>query len=126
MKKEQQLERPIDQYLRTVNTGDADRFLSVFADDALVQDLERTIRGREAIDKWARHDIFAVEARFQVVKVAEGEGRTVLTVEIDGTFDRRGLPDPLLMDQSFKIEGGKIAELKVTFASEPQHRGGTR
>ena len=37
-------------------------------------------------------------------------------IRIDGTFDRTGLPDPLLMHHSFRVADGKIAELKVTFA----------
>jgi len=37
---------------------------------------------------------------------------------LHAAFDRKGLPDPLLMDHAFKIADGKIAELKVSFASE--------
>ena len=118
MNEELELPRPIQDYLRTVNTADTDRFPSLFTDEALVQDVERTIRGLEAIKKWAGQDIFGVQARFEVVKVAESNGATVLTVKIDGTFDRSGLPDPLLMNQSFRIVDGKIAELQVTFASD--------
>jgi hypothetical protein len=116
MKKELELPRPIEEYLRTVNTDDVEGFPSSFADDAVVQDLDRRIRGIGAIDAWARRDIFGVRARFDVVRVWENEGRTVLTVRIDGTFDRKGLPDPLLMDHTFAVAGGKITELTVTFA----------
>lgn len=115
MKKELMLPQPIEQFLRTVNAGDIEGFPASFADHALVQDLERAIRGREEIERWSRHDIFGVNARFDVVKVVEREGWTVLTVKIDGTFDRTGLPDPLLMDHAFRVAHGKIAELKVTF-----------
>jgi ketosteroid isomerase-like protein len=118
MKKELTLPRPVEHYLRTVNAGDADAFFEVFADDAVVHDLNREIRGMDAIKKWARKDIFAVHARFDVTDASESGGRTILTVKIDGTFDKKGLPDPLLMDHAFAVEGGKITELVVTFTPD--------
>jgi hypothetical protein len=52
-----------------------------------------------------------------VVSVDESRGRrTVVVVKIDGTFDRTGLPDPLLTKHAFKIADGKITELMVSFA----------
>jgi len=35
------------------------------------------------------------------------DGQTIVTVNIDGTFDRTGLPDPLLMDHCFTVVGAK-------------------
>lgn len=105
----------VDKYIEAVNAGDAQALQSSFARDAVVKDVEREIRGIEAITRWASHDILAVEARFEVRKVVERDGETTVTVKIDGTFDRKGLPDPLLMDHTFKIAGGKIAALIVRF-----------
>ena len=117
MKKEVTLPRPIQHYLQAVNNGDFKAFPATFADDAVVKDLEREIRGVDAIKEWAQHDIFGVRAHFDLVKVDESRGRTVVVVKIDGTFDRTGLPDPLLMKHAFKVADGKITELKVSFAS---------
>jgi hypothetical protein len=47
--------------------------------------------------------------------VTERQGRTIVTLEVDGTFDRTGLPDPLVMDHDFKLAEGKIAELRIGF-----------
>ncbi len=107
----------VDKYFQAVNAGDAEAFQSTFARDAVVKDVAREIRGIDAIRKWASHDIFAVQARFEVRKVVERDGDTTVTAKIDGTFDRKGLPDPLLMDHTFKIAGGKIAGLVVRFTS---------
>jgi hypothetical protein len=41
--------------------------------------------------------------------------RTGVRVQIDGTFDRTGLPDPLVMNHEFKVAEGKIAELRIGF-----------
>jgi hypothetical protein len=116
MKTEHDLPQPIQQYLRAVNEGDVAGFPSSFADDAHVKDVNREIVGLDAITAWARKDIFDVQARLSPVKVTERDGRTVVTVKIDGTFDRTGLPDPLVMDHAFQIAGGKITELNVSFA----------
>jgi hypothetical protein len=116
MKTPVKLSQPIEQYLRAVNSGDSKAFLSSFAIDARVKDVQREIRGLDAIKKWARHDIFDVHARLDPVKVQERRGRTIVTVKIDGLFDRTGLPDPLLMKHDFKVADGKITELKVSFA----------
>lgn len=124
MNKDIALPRPIARYLQAVNTGDVDGFPSSFAEDAVVEDVQRKIRGLAAIKEWSRHDIFGVEARLDVVKVFERDGRTVLTIKIDGTFDRTGLPDPLLMDHAFKVVDGKVVELKVTFATDHPGRAG--
>jgi ketosteroid isomerase-like protein len=107
----------IERYLRAVNTGDVDGFPTSFADNALVLDVNREIRGMEAIKEWARSDIFAVDVRLRVEEVTENGGRILVRVRIDGTFDRTGLPNPLLMNHVFTIVDGKITELRIALAS---------
>ncbi len=118
MKKEIKLPRPIETYIRAINARDADAFQSGFAHDAVVKDVGREIRGIAAIKEWADHEIFAVNVTLEVIEVAEHDGQTIATVKIDGTFDRTGLPDPLLMDHCFTIAGGKIAALTCRLTGE--------
>jgi len=47
--------------------------------------------------------------------VSERQGRTIVTVRVDGTFDRTGLPNPLVMKHEFGIAEGKIADLRIGF-----------
>ena len=105
----------VEKYIQAVNAGDAEALQSTFARDAVVKDVDREIRGIDAIRRWASHDIFGVQASLEVRKVVERDGETTVTVKIDGTFDRKGLPDPLLMDHTFKIAGEEIATLIVRF-----------
>src|SRR5690349_3165644 len=88
-----------DAFVRTVNEGDAASFLHLFAQDAHVEDAGRTLDGREAIGKWAEREIFAVNVTFEVLGSRQHEGEEVITVKVDGSFDKTGLPDPLVMDQ---------------------------
>ena len=48
----------------------------------------------------------------------EREGQTTVAVKIDGTFDRTGLPDRLLMNHCFRVAGDKIAALTCRLAGE--------
>jgi len=120
MKKESELPPPVETYIRTINAGDAIGLQATFAEDAIVKDVDREIRGVDAILKWACHDIFAVKVRLEVTKVVEDQGQTIVTAKLDGTFDRTGLPDPFLMDHCFNISRGKIAALTIKLTSHDE------
>ena len=109
------LPEPIANYVRAVNAGATDAFRASFADDAVVVDVNRELSGLDAITAWGGADIFGAHVHFAVLKVTERQGRTVVTLEIDGTFDRTGLPDPLVMEHEFTLAEGKIAELRIAF-----------
>jgi hypothetical protein len=113
--KEFSLPGPIVSYLRAVNTGTKEEFPASFADDAVVVDVNRELRGLDAITAWAAADIFGADVHFDVLDVTERQGRTIVRVKIDGTFDRTGLPDPLVMNHEFTLTEGKIAELRIGF-----------
>ena len=106
---------PVANYLRAVNAGATDEFRASFADDAVVVDVNRELRGLDAITGWADTDIFGAHVHFDVLEVTERQGRTIVRVKIDGTFDRTGLPDPLVMNHEFKVAEGKITELRIGF-----------
>lgn len=109
------LPEPVAHYVRAVNSGATDAFLARFADDAVVVDVNRELRGLDAITAWACSDIFGVHAHFDVLDVRARRGRTIVRFRIDGTFDRTGLPDPLVMNHEFTVAEGKIVELRIGF-----------
>jgi ketosteroid isomerase-like protein len=117
MMKESSLHGPVAGYFHTANGDDLDGFTKCFADNAVLTDVNREIRGLEAITEWARTEIFAAHVRFTLLNVRESEGQTVVTVEIDGTFDRTGLPDQLVMDHAIRVADGKITQLRTSLAS---------
>ena len=59
--KELNLPGPIASYLRAVNTGAREEFPASFADDAVVVDVNRELRGLDAITAWAGADIFGAQ-----------------------------------------------------------------
>jgi SnoaL-like protein len=113
--KDVNLPAPIASYLRSVNSGAKQEFPASFATDAVVIDVNRELRGLDAITAWASADIFGALVHFEVLDVTERAGRTIVRVKIDGTFDRTGLPDPLVMNHEFEVAEGKITELRIGF-----------
>jgi len=118
MNKETAMPKPVEAYIRAINAHDADALQSSFAPDAVVKDVGREIRGIAVIKEWADHEIFAVNVTLEVMEVVERDGQTIVTVKVDGTFDRSGLSDPLVMDHCFTITGDKIATLTCRLAGE--------
>jgi uncharacterized protein (TIGR02246 family) len=118
MKKETTLPPVIATFIRAVNDHDAETFLSTFANDAVVSDVGQELRGAAAIKEWSKSEIFDVNVTLDVVDVAERDGETVVTVKVDGTFDKTGLPDPLLLNHRFTLDGGKITTFSSRLAGE--------
>jgi hypothetical protein len=118
MNKETEIPQPIATFIRAVNEHDADAFLSSFTNDAVVSDVGREFRGTAAIKEWGEREIFGVNVTLDVVDVVERDGQTVATVKVDGTFDKTGLPNPLLLNHDFTLDGGKIAAFSSRLAGD--------
>jgi len=67
-------------------------------------------------------EIFSVNVTLDVMVAADRDGQTIVTVEVDGTFDKTGLPDPLLLEHYFTVEGGKITSFSSRLAGEKPGR----
>jgi hypothetical protein len=83
-----------------------------------VSDVGREFRGTAAIKEWSDREIFGVNVTLDVIEVAERDGQTVVTSKVDGTFDRTGLPYPLLLSHYFTVKGDKIAAFDSRLAGE--------
>jgi ketosteroid isomerase-like protein len=107
---------PAAGYVRAVNDRDPARLIALFSEDAVVDDAGRQIRGREAIREWAASDIFAANVTFDVRGVRGADGDATVSAKVDGTFDRTGLPDPLIMTFRVVGERGMISGLTCRLA----------
>jgi hypothetical protein len=103
-------------YVRSVNDHDAAAFIALFDDSAVVNDAGREFRGLAAIKAWSDQEIFAPLVTLEVMGVANHGGETVVTTRVEGNFDRTGLPDPVIIDQSITAAGGKILGLTCRLA----------
>lgn len=118
MNKEIKIPQPIATFIRAVNEHDADAFLCSFTNDAVVSDVGWEFRGTAAIKEWGEREIFGVNVTLHVVDVVERGGQTVVTVKVDGTFGKTGLPNPLLLSHHFTLDGGKIAAFSSRLAGD--------
>ncbi len=111
-----QLPGPAADYVRTVNEKDPAGFIALFAEDAAVDDAGRIIQGREAIRAWAASDIFTADVTLDALDASGDETDATVTAKVDGSFDRTGLPDPLIMTFRIAATGGKITKLTCRLA----------
>lgn len=109
---------PIATFIRAINDHDPGAFLSTFSSDAVVTDVGREFRGAAAIKEWSEREIFGVNVTLEVIDVESRASKTVITAKVDGTFDRTGLPDPLLLSHHFTLDGSKIAAFGSWLAGE--------
>ena len=100
-------------YVRATNLGDLDALLATFVDDALVNDQLRDYWGKEAITAWAARDIIGERLTLTVVNTLQHYGNSIVTAHVDGLFDKRGLPDPLVLAFYFSSYENKIVQLII-------------
>jgi hypothetical protein len=105
--------RPVAAYVAATNAFDLDRLLATFADDALVNDQLRDYWGKAAIREWAERDIIGQRLTMNVVGVIEHYGNFIVTANIDGDFDKRGLPEPLVLAFYFTPHDDQIVQLII-------------
>jgi ketosteroid isomerase-like protein len=103
------LPHPIDAYVQAQNTHDTDALLTCFADDALVHDEGRDIRGAAAIRAWSDDVNARYRVTLDVVDIVESVDETVLAAQVSGTFDG----SPVLLHFHFTLAGEKIAALRI-------------
>lgn len=124
------LPQTVVDYICATNSHDAAAFIALFADEAIVDDAGREFRGRAAIKAWSDHDIFDARVTLALLDAAEQDDEVTITTNVDGSFDRTGLPDPLHISHSIRTEGERITRLTCRLAAsakanEPTPPGGT-
>ena len=104
---------PVAAHIRATNLCDLDALMATFVDDALVNDQLVDYWGREAIEAWAARDIIGERLTLKVVKIVQHYGHSIVTAHVDGLFDKRGLPNPLVLVFYFSSCGNKIVQLII-------------
>jgi hypothetical protein len=100
-------------YVEATNSFDLERLMATFAEDALVNDQLRDYRGKPAIREWAKRDIVGERLTMNVTKVIKHYGNFIVTANIDGNYDKRGLPDPLVLAFYFSAQSDLIVQLII-------------
>jgi ketosteroid isomerase-like protein len=112
------LPAPVASFVLAANTFDLEALLDAFADDAVVNDQLREYRGKSSIKEWAARDIVGERVTMYIVSAVEHYGHAIVTANVDGDYDKRGLPDPLGLAFYFSIHRDKIIQL-IILRNEP-------
>ena len=100
-------------YVQATNSFDLERLMVTFAEDALVNDQLRDYWGKPAIAEWAKRDIIGERLTMNVTKVINHHGNFIVTADVDGNYDKRGLPDPLVLAFYFSAQSDLIVQLII-------------
>ena len=100
-------------YVEATNSFDLERLMSTFAEDALVNDQLRDYWGKPTIREWAKRDIVGERLTMNVTKVINHYDNFIVTANVDGNYDKRGLPDPLVLAFYFTAQSDLIVQLII-------------
>ena len=105
----------VAEYIDAVNAFDLDRIMRVFAPDAYVNDNRREIWGTDAMRKFFAKEFIGDHVTMEVREVVDHYGDILVLAKFDGTYDKTGVPDELVMTSYFGVRDGKITNLTVIF-----------
>jgi hypothetical protein len=111
---------PVAAYVETMNSFNLDGFVAVFEDDALVNDHRDEFIGKEQIRAWAAREIIGDHVTMKVVDQRLLGNHVALKAEVDGDFDKKGLPSPLVLAFYFSMSDGKISALVIVNNRTPE------
>ena len=103
------LPKTIAEYFAAANSDGADRVAACFAEDAVVHDEGRDIRGRGDIRIWAEEVRRRYRFHAEATRVQELANRTVVTAHLTGDFPG----NPVDLRYRFKLDGAKIVALEI-------------
>ena len=118
MSKELQISQPIAAFIEATNAHNTDQFLATLTDRAVITDEGQEYSGIAAIKTWSDEKYVGAKVTLDVVKAVNSGDKTIVTVKVDGNFDKTGLPDPFLMDFHFTTDTGKVAALNIRLVGE--------
>ena len=103
----------VAEYVAAVNDFDTDRIVATFASDAYVNDNRREIWGTEAIRAFVAKEFVGDHVTMEVREVIDHYGDIIVRARYDGSYDKTGLPDELVVTSYFAVRDGKITSLAI-------------
>jgi hypothetical protein len=108
-----ELPPPVAAFVQAVNAGDLDALVRAFADHALVNDQLHEYWDRPAIAEWAARDVIGQQLTMGVRSVVRNHEQCAVEAVVSGSFDRRGLPDPLVVTFYFSTHDREVVQLLI-------------
>jgi ketosteroid isomerase-like protein len=107
------LPKIVADHIAACNVHDAEAWMATFAPDALLNDRLREFLGTDAIRGFAEPEIFGDKVTMDVQRAWDRHGDVTVHARLDGTYDKTGLPNPLILSFYFTLRDGLITQLII-------------
>ena len=110
---------PVREFFDAMNRHDTAGMVALFPADGLINDVQRDFWGPAAITRFLDREVSGDKVvATRVVESKEHHGDFIVSVEVDGEYDKTGLPDPLILTFYFSLPGDQISRL-IILANKP-------
>jgi hypothetical protein len=103
----------IVDHIAACNTHDVEAWMATFAPDAMLSDIQREFIGTAAIRSFGDKEIFGDNVTIAVQRAWDRHGDVTVHAKLDGTYDKTGLPDPLMLSFYFSLRSDQITQLII-------------
>jgi ketosteroid isomerase-like protein len=103
---------PMLGFVEAVNNQDIKGIVGAFAEDALINDQLEEFSGKQAISRWAT-SIARENTTIYIIGVKHHYQHVIVTGHLNGNYDNRGLPDPLVLTFYFSDVEKQIVQLII-------------
>jgi hypothetical protein len=104
---------PITRLIEANNKHNLNEFLAVIAHTAVINDEGHDYHGIAEIKRWCDEKLISAGVTLEPIKVVKRYGKTIVTMKVDGNFDKTGLPDPFVLDFYFTLDLNSISRLSI-------------
>ena len=111
--KTESMPSPVAAYVEATNAFNLEALMATFHDDALVNDHRDEFLGKDEIRAWAARESIGDRVTMKIVRARQLGTHAALRAEVDGDFDKTGLPSPLVLNCYFSVSGEKISGLVI-------------
>lgn len=101
---------PIQAFIDATNSGDTERFVATFTQDAHLEDWGRQFHGHTGIRDWNHTDNIGKQAHFELVAISPGQTDQSYVVTVTVTGNGYNGTSPL----NFILRDGQIADLRIS------------
>ncbi len=107
------LPKAVADNIAACNRHDLDAWMATFSPDAMVNDIQREFVGPAAIRDFAAAEIIGTKVTMDAQRAWDRAGNVTVHAKIDGTYDKTGLPDPLILTFYYVLRDSKITQLII-------------
>jgi ketosteroid isomerase-like protein len=109
----QNLPKILADHIAACNAHDIEAWMATFAPDAMLNDMQREFSGTNSIRAFAEAEIFGAKVTMNVERAWDRHGDVTVHARLNGTYDKKGLPDPLILSFYFTLRSDLITQLII-------------